>query len=140
MASSIIKVIIQDTIQKVWEVVTSLYNYQWRSDIERIEIINDKQFFEYTKKGFPTKFTITNVETYKKWEFDMDNKNMRGHWSGTFTDLNGKTLIEFKEEVVAKKLIMKPFVKGYLKKQQKQYVNDLKKSLGAIKLNNNIKI
>lgn len=33
------------------------------------------------------------------------------------------------ETVTAKKLLMKPFVKAYLKKQQAQYVPDLKKGL-----------
>lgn len=34
------------------------------------------------------------------------------------------------EEVDAKKLLMKPFLKPYLKKQQAQYIADLKKALG----------
>ena len=27
---------------------------------------------QYTKEGYPTTFTITVVEPYKRWEFDMD--------------------------------------------------------------------
>ncbi len=130
MAVSNIKVTLERDIQKVWEIVTSLENYAWRSDLDRIEILNDKQFVEYTKDGFATTFTITVSEPYKRWEFDMDNANMKGHWTGVFTDLNGKTEIDFTEDVTAKKLLMKPFVKGFLKKQQEQYVADLKKALG----------
>ncbi len=129
MAVSNIKVTFEQDIHRVWEIVTSLENYAWRSDLDRIEILNEKQFVEYTKDGFATTFTITVSEPYKRWEFDMDNGNMKGHWTGVFTDLNGKTEIDFTEDVTAKKLLMKPFVKGFLKKQQEQYVADLKKAL-----------
>lgn len=55
--------------------------------------------------------------------------NMKGHWAGIFTVKDGVTEIDFTEDVGAKKMIMKPFVKGYLKKQQEQYVADLRKAL-----------
>lgn len=37
--------------------------------------------------------------------------------------------IEFTGDVTAKKNIMKPFVKGYLKKQQQKYIADLRREL-----------
>lgn len=129
MAVSNIKVAFQSDIQRVWEVVTSLENYTWRSDLSKIEILNEKQFVEYTKDGYPTTFTITRTEPYKRWEFDMENSNMKGHWTGIFTEKDGGTEIDFTEEVTAKKIIMKPFVKSFLKKQQELYVSDLKKAL-----------
>lgn len=129
MAISNIKVVFQQDIQKVWETVTSLTNYSWRSDLSKIEIINEKQFVEYTKEGYATTFTITAIEPYKRWEFDLENDNMKGHWTGIFTQKDEQTEIDFTEDVVAKKLFMKPFVKGFLKKQQKSYVYDLKKAL-----------
>ncbi len=54
---------------------------------------------------------------------------MRGHWTGIFSTQNGQTEIELIEDVMAKKLILKPFVKAYLKRQQKRYVLDLRKAL-----------
>ncbi len=129
MAVSEIKAAFSANVQEVWGIVTSLENYQWRSDLSRIEVLNDKQFVEYTKAGYPTNFTVTFVEPYKRWEFDMENDNMKGHWTGIFRSAVGRTEIEFTEEVTAKKVIMKPFVKAYLKKQQAQYVEDLKKAL-----------
>ena len=92
-------------------------------------IKGEKQFIEYTKDGYATTFTITAMEPCKRWEFDMENSNMRGHWTGVFSIQNGQTEIEFTEDVTAKKLIMKPFVKAYLKRQQKRYVLDLRKVL-----------
>lgn len=129
MAVSTIKASFQNDAKTIWDIVTSLENYQWRSDLSCIEVVSEKQFIEYTKDGYATTFTITACEPCRRWEFDMDNSNMQGHWTGLFTERNGQTEIDFTEEVTAKKLIMKPFVKGYLKKQQEQYVSDLRKAL-----------
>ncbi|MCM1227251.1 MAG: SRPBCC family protein [Clostridium sp.] len=129
MAISEIKAVFSANVQKVWNIITSLESYQWRSDLSRIEILNDKQFVEYTKDGFSTTFTITVCELYKRWEFDMENSNMKGHWTGVFADRNGQTEIVFTEDVTARKLIMKPFVKSFLKKQQEQYISDLQKAI-----------
>lgn len=127
MAVSKIKDTLDYDIKKVWEIVTSLENYSWRSDISKIQIINDKQFIEYTKDGYATTFTITVKELHKRYEFDMENDNMKGHWTGLFNQKDNQTEIEFTENVTAKKFFMKPFVKSYLKKQQSQYIFDLKK-------------
>ena len=54
---------------------------------------------------------------------------MKGHWVGIFTSIDDKTEIDFTEQVTAKKFYMKPFVKSYLKKQQTQFVMDLKRIL-----------
>ena len=117
-------------IQKVWNIVLTVDKYNlWRSDLSKTEIINDKQFIEYAKNGYATTFTVTVVEPYKRWEFDMENSNMKGHWIGIFTDKGNETKIDFTENVIPKKWFMKPFVKTYLKKQQKQFVLDLKKAL-----------
>jgi hypothetical protein len=130
MAVTTIKAVFQCDVQKVWNVVTSLENYSWRSDLSKIEVVNEKQFIEYTKNGFATKFTITATKPNKLWEFDIDNDNLKGHWTGIFSQGNGTTEIIFTEDVTAKKIFMKPFVKAFLKKQQKAYVEDLRKALG----------
>jgi Polyketide cyclase / dehydrase and lipid transport. len=124
-----IKAVFQCDVQKVWHIVTSLESHSWRSDINRIEILNETRFVEYTKDGYATTFTITAIEPCKRWEFDMENNNMKGHWIGLFSQNGEETTIDFTECVVAKKLVMKPFVKGYLKKQQSRYVADLEKAL-----------
>lgn len=117
------------SVQKVWDIVTSLTDYAWRSDLDRIEVVSENQFIEYTPEGYATTFTITLTEPYKRWEFDMENDNMKGHWTGIFSEMNGATEIDFTEDVEAKKRIMKPFVKGYLKKQQAKYIADLQKTV-----------
>lgn len=130
MTISNIKDSIDSNIHKVWETVLAVDKYaQWRSDLSKTEVINKEQFIEYTKNGYPTTFTITVVEPHRRWEFDMENSNMKGHWIGIFTSIDDKTEIDFTEQVTAKKFYMKPFAKSYLKKQQTQFVMDLKRIL-----------
>ena len=130
MAISNINVIIHHEIHKVWDIVFSVDKYSvWRSDLSKTEIINEKQFIEYTKNGYATTFFITAVEPYKRWEFDIENSNMTGHWIGIFLSKEHETHIDFTENVTPKKWFMKPFVNLYLKKQQKQFILDLKKAL-----------
>ncbi|BAK97418.1 hypothetical protein OBV_02200 [Oscillibacter valericigenes Sjm18-20] len=66
----------------------------------------------------------------KRYELDMDNDNMHGHWVGSFSYDNQRTVVDFIENITAKKLVLKPFVGMYLKKQQTAYMADLKKALG----------
>ena len=129
MATSNIKALIPSELRQVWDFVLDIENYAaWRSDLCKTEVISDKHFIEYTKDGYPTTFTVTLIEPYRRWEFDMENSNMKGHWIGIFTAKADETEIDFTECVEAKKLLMKPFVKSYLKKQQIQFVADIMKN------------
>ena len=133
MTTSNIKAQIFCELRQVWDLVLDIENYDaWRSDLSKTEVISDKQFIEYTKDGYPTTFTVTVVEPYRRWEFDMENSNMNGHWIGVFTAKGDEAEIDFTECVEAKKLLMKPFVKSYLKKQQTQFVADIRKALGGV--------
>lgn len=129
MAVSSIKTVIRSDIRQVWEAVTDVAHYTWRSDLSKTEIIDEKQFVEYTKDGYPTTFTVTLAEPFKRWEFQMENTNMKGHWVGVFTEKGERTEVEFTEYVEAKKFYFKPFVRLYLKKQQRQFISDLEKEL-----------
>ena len=129
MATSNIKALIPSELRQVWDFVLDIENYTaWRSDLSKTEVISDEQFIEYTRDGYPTTFTVALVEPYRRWEFDMENSNMKGHWTGIFTAKGDETEIDFTEQVEAKKLLMKPFVKSYLKKQQIQFVADIMKN------------
>lgn len=129
MAISSIKAELSSDIGKVWDIVTS-DNAAWRSDLREIKRIDEKRFVEIDKSGFETRFTITVFKPNSLYEFDIENDNMTGHWTGKFSVQNGMTVIEFTEDVTPKKAIMKLFVKGYLKKQQTAYLRDLRKALG----------
>ena len=130
MAISTIRVSLPYDLEKVWHKVVSLNNFQWRSDLSDIEVLEEGiRFIEHTKDGYATTFKITSMQPMSRYEFDMENANMHGHWVGLFSREQGGCLVDFTENVTAKKIIMKPFVKGYLKKQQATYIADLKRAL-----------
>lgn len=78
-------------IERVWEIVTNNAEWEWRSDLSKIEITGENTFTEFAKNGFPTRFTITEKKEHERYEFDMDNKNFSGHWTGIFRAGGRKT-------------------------------------------------
>ena len=115
---------------KLWDIITDNSNYKWRTDLSKIEIIDEIHFIEYTKNKFPTYFTITAKEKLREYKFDLENANLKGRWIGTFKELpNGQIELDFTEEIEVNSLIMKLLAKPYLKSQQKRYMRDLKKEL-----------
>lgn len=80
-------------IEKLWTIITDNTNYTWRSDLSKIEIVDDKHFIEYAKNNYPTYFTITLKENLKAYEFHIENTNIKGKWIGLFKNMeNGKVL------------------------------------------------
>lgn len=131
MVTSNRKMKLCSNIEKVWSVVTDLEHCSWRSDLSRIEVLEEgKRFVEYTKDGYPTSFTITTIEPPALYEFDLENGNMSGHWRGRLTALPDGTMVDFTEEIAVKKPIMKLFAAFYIKSQQRRYFKDLKTRLG----------
>ena len=115
---------------KLWDIITDNSNYVWRSDLSKIEIIDDTHFVEYTKNNFPTYFTITSKEKLKEYKFDLENTNLKGKWIGIFKELpNGNIELDFTEEIEVNSFIMKLLAKSYLKSQQKRYMRDLERAL-----------
>lgn len=120
--------IVKANVQKVWEIITDNINYSWRSDILKIEIIDDNHFMEYTKGNFVTNFKITKKELFKRYEFDIENKNLKGHFTALLTKLSeNETQIILIEEIQVNSLFMKLLAKPYLRRQQNLYIRDLKK-------------
>lgn len=133
MRKSNITAIFKSDVKTVWNIITNNADYTWRSDLSRIDILdNGERFIEYTKGGFSTTFTIIKKEQYKIYEFDMENKNMTGHWIGIFSETkdNG-TRIDFAEEINIKNPILKALSYMFMniKKMQETYVTDLRKRL-----------
>lgn len=115
---------------KLWDIITDNSNYKWRTDLSKIEIVDETHFIEYTKNNFPTYFTITAKEKLKEYKLDLENDNIKGKWVGTFKELpNGNIELEFTEEIEVNNLIMKLLAKSYLKGQQKRYMRDLEKEI-----------
>lgn len=135
MTTSNIKAVIQCDIHKVWETVSAVDRYHtWRSNVSKTEVMDEKQFIEYTKNGYPTTFTVTVAEPHRRWDLDMENDHIKGHCTGVFTSKGIETEIDFTACAAAKKLSTRPigksvFEKVYLQKELEQFVTDLKKSL-----------
>lgn len=67
----------------ILKVVTSNVDYVWRSDLSKVEIINEKAFIEHTEDGFL-----------------MKNKNIMGIWAGAFGQMKeNETRIVFMGEL-----------------------------------------
>lgn len=129
MVISNIKVLLPYNVKEVWDLVTDIENYKWRSDIDKIEIIDKVKFVEYTKDNYKTDFYIKEEIPYKCWKFELENDNIKGEWVGLFIEKGDKTMIDFTENIVRKKPVPKILLKLYLKKQQKLYLRDLNKKL-----------
>lgn len=130
MTVSNLKSILPGDVHKVWSVVTTASEYpRWRTDLSRVQILGPDAFLEYTADGFVTKFTIIRAKPGQLWELEMDNTNLHGRWVGRFRQQGLATVVDFTEYVSLKKVWMKPFVKGYLKKQQAQFIADLRRAI-----------
>ena len=120
-------------IEKLWDIITDNTKYSWRSDLSKIEIVDDKHFIEYAKNNYPTYFTITSKISFKEYKFDIENTNIKGKWTGIFIKSdNGKVLLDFTEEIETNNIIMKLIAKPYLKSRQKRYMKDLEKRIKQV--------
>lgn len=131
MAVSNLKATLICPIEIVWDTVTNLNDYSWRSDLKDVRIIDEHSFIEITKDGIETYFKITECIKYQSWIFEIENKNIKGTWVGKFYADGDKTILDFTENIVSKKSILKPFISLYLKRQQKIYFRDLKAKLNC---------
>lgn len=129
MATSKVTVHFPCPVEQVWYTVTDVTCTSWRSDLARVELLDGAYFVEYTRSGYATNFTVTACEPPRFWAFTMENNNMSGSWEGIFEAVAGGTQLICTETVTAKRWWMCPFVPGYLKRQQKRYLNDLRREL-----------
>ena len=126
---STVTALLQYPPERVWAVVTDLENWQWRSDLSRLEHTGENAFTEYDKSGFPTRFTVTASRPTALWAFDIGNANLTGRWTGVFRPEDGGTRVTFTEFITPKKSWMRLFAKGYLRRQQARYLSDLERAL-----------
>lgn len=136
MTTSNITVTIPCDIHKVWETISAFETYHtWRSDVSKTEMIDEKQFIEYTKDGYETAFTITGAVPYSQWELEMENSQIKGRWTVAFASKGGETELDITACASAKGLTFRPvgqsvFERTYLKKELERFERDLKNVLG----------
>ena len=116
-------------VERVWQTATDFSHTAWRSDLKQVEVLDEAHFVEHTKSGYATHFTVTAWEPLLRWAFTMENGNMTGAWEGIFEAAEGGARLHCAETVHARRWWMRPFVPGYLKRQQRRYMNDLRREL-----------
>lgn len=116
--------------ERVWQVVTSLEDTAWRSDLREVNDLGEGRFVEVTKEGVSTTFATVVWEPGRRWAFTLENPSLTGRWEGVFQPREGGTWVRFTEEVTPRRWYLRPFVKGYLKRQQARYLADLELALG----------
>lgn len=129
MAVSQVAVEFSCPVETLWRTVTDLEHTAWRSDLARVEVLDKRRFVEHTKSGHATRFVVTDCEAPRFWAFTMENENMAGRWQGRFEATAGGSRLVCVETVNAKRWWMRPLVPGYLKRQQKRYLDDLRRAL-----------
>ena len=65
----------------------------------------------------------------KTENFIMENGNMSGSWEGVFESAEDGAQLHCTETINAKHWWLHPFVPGYLKRQQRLYLDDLRREL-----------
>ncbi len=136
MRRSTIKVVIPSNRKLLWEIVTDNSRTEWRSDLSKVEILNDLEFVEYTTSGIATKFSITAKKYLEYYEFSFGNNNMSGLWHGRFIEVDkNRTQLEFTEEIQIKNPILEllSYIFLPIKKNQKKYMEDLEKEAERLK-------
>ena len=119
------------TVEKAWELVTTLETQMdWREDLKEIEILDSRQFIEHTRDGYITHYTLVKVEERKLWQRTLTNEDMVGQTLYTFVEKGNQTLFTMKENMSTSKLLFKIFVKNYLRSHQYNYIQNLKKAIG----------
>ncbi|MDO5294476.1 MAG: polyketide cyclase [bacterium] len=112
--------------QKLFLIMTNNKEYTWRSDIKKIEEIeNGRSFIGYTKKNVPTLYHITKRIPNKEYCFTMENNDFHGKWAGFLQESGQGTTLTITETIQLKNKWTKPFVKRSIEKWQTSYLNDL---------------
>lgn len=92
-------------VETVWNLVTDLDHWQWRSDLKGLTVTGPDTFTEHGRDGFSTRFTITCRKANALWEFTLENENLTGTWRGEFRAVEDGTRVTFTETDSAKEVV-----------------------------------
>jgi len=123
-------------LKTVWDVVINNEDYEWRSDISKIEILDGgESWIEYSHKNDSTTFKTIAKNKNKEYSFSMYNAIFTGQFISKFQNSpceGGK--VEFIETISIKSPILKPLSYLFFDLQgfQNKYIYDLKKKLNEV--------
>lgn len=114
-------------VATVFKVITNLNDCSWRSDLAHVKQIGDNRFIEYDRKQRETKILVTDLRKNIQFDYDVENSNYQGHWSGQFAPLdNGGCRMYLTFDFEAHSILGK-FVR--VDKFEERFIEDLKKEL-----------
>ena len=124
---SIVTDVIDAPIALVYNIVTDNKNFQWRKEVENIELLEDG-FIEYYKGGGHTFFKNIQKKENEYYAFTMQHKLFNGEWEGKFESYNGGTKVCFQEKIYIKNFFLRLIAPLFwnLKRIQQNYITALK--------------
>ena len=124
---SIVTDVIDAPVALVYNIVTDNKNFQWRKEVENIELLEDG-FIEYYKGGGHTFFKNIQKKENEYYAFTMQHKLFNGEWEGKFESYNGGTKVCFQEKIYIKNFFLRLIAPLFwnLKRIQQNYITALK--------------
>ena len=124
---SIVTDVIDAPVALVYNIVTDNKNFQWRKEVENIELLEDG-FIEYYKGGGHTFFKNIQKKENEYYAFTMQHKLFYGEWKGKFELYNGGTKVCFQEKIYIKNFFLRLIAPLFwnLKRIQQNYIITLK--------------
>ena len=121
------KVYFKNDIEKVFNVITNMKDCSWRSDLSKVECIDDGKYIEYNRKNHPTKILVTEYLKNIQFEYDIQNEYYKGHWCGQFAPLKDGGCVMYLLFYFESVSFLGKFIN--VDKFEKRYIEDLKKEL-----------
>ena len=121
------KIDFKSSVEEVFKIVSNMDDCSWRSDLSKVKKVDNHTYLEYDRKHHVTNINITNCRKNIQFEYDIQNNNYKGHWSGQFAPLkNGgcRIYLVFYFEPCS---ILGKFIN--VDKFEERYIEDLRKKL-----------
>ena len=124
--------VIDAPVALIYNIVTDNKNFQWRKEVENIELLEDG-FIEYYKDGGHTFFKNIQKKENEYYAFTMQHKLFYGEWEGKFESYNGGTKVCFQEKIHIKNFFLRLIAPLFwnLKQIQQNYITALKAEVYA---------
>ena len=121
-------IILEDTIANIYKKITDIHNTSWRSDLKLVKGIDDNNFIEYSKKDYPTFYTVLKNVKNKTYELEFTNNKVEGHILYILKKEDNKTNLSITVDLTLVDAKIKMLAKQKLKKQWSKFVSDLSKN------------
>ena len=120
-------------VADVWGRVAVDRTQAWRSDLARVEVIDDQRWIEHPRSGPPVRFAAVRVEAPRRFVVAFEGSGFRGTWDGSFVEEAGATVLRFSEEVDVENPFMRVVARLFFgpDRAMARYRADLERSFAA---------